>query len=161
MRVDAMTKKGEVRFSKECKRLLDICSEIGTKGDKKHAKREAKARLKHKYYLAHKEEDILFNGIKAVYNILNNQDKVTMKHVYHLIFDHDLEKVLCAMLHIPCACTGCVEHLSNTWLPKLDKTPQPRYAIKPESCKYYSILRGYNKWYIYQMDFKKTRQYGD
>ena len=62
MRVDAMTKKGEVSFSKECKRLLDICSEICTKGDKKHVKREAKARLKHKYYWVHKEEDILFNG---------------------------------------------------------------------------------------------------
>ena len=59
MLVDAMTKKVEVSFSKECKRLLDIRDEIGTKGDKKHAKREAKARLKHKYYWVHKEEDIL------------------------------------------------------------------------------------------------------
>ena len=44
-----MTEKGEVSFAKECKRLLDICDEIGTMGDKKHAKHEAKARLKHKY----------------------------------------------------------------------------------------------------------------
>ena len=49
MRVDAMTEKGELSFAKECKRLLDICDEIGTKGDKTHAKREAKSRLKHKY----------------------------------------------------------------------------------------------------------------
>ena len=83
--VDAMTKKGEVSFAKECNSLLDIFDEIGTKGDKKHAKREAKARLKHKYYWVHKEEDILFNGMKSVYNILNNQDKVTMKHFYHII----------------------------------------------------------------------------
>ena len=48
MRVDAMTEKGEVRFAKECKHLLDIRDEIGTKGDKKHVKREAKARLTHK-----------------------------------------------------------------------------------------------------------------
>ena len=48
MRVDAMTEKGEVSFSKECKYLLDICDVIVTKGDKKHVKREAKARLKHK-----------------------------------------------------------------------------------------------------------------
>ena len=34
MRVNAMTEKGEVRFSKECKGLLYICDEIGTKGDK-------------------------------------------------------------------------------------------------------------------------------
>ena len=46
MRVDAMTEKGELSSVKECKRLLDICNKIGTKGDKKHAKREAKARLK-------------------------------------------------------------------------------------------------------------------
>ena len=50
-----MTEKGEVRFSEEFKRLMDIRDEIGTKGNKKHAKREAKARLKHKYYWIHKE----------------------------------------------------------------------------------------------------------
>ena len=38
MRVDAMNNKGEVIFAKECKRLLDLHDEIGTKGDKKHAK---------------------------------------------------------------------------------------------------------------------------
>ena len=48
MRVEAMIKKGEVSFAEECKRLLDFRDEIGTKGDKKHAKREAKAHLKHK-----------------------------------------------------------------------------------------------------------------
>ena len=31
---DAEIKKGEGRFAEECKRLLDICDEIGTKGDK-------------------------------------------------------------------------------------------------------------------------------
>ena len=46
--IDDMTKMGEVRFDEECNRLLDLHDEIGTKSDKKHAKREAKARLKHK-----------------------------------------------------------------------------------------------------------------
>ena len=46
MRVEAMTEKGELSFAEECKRLLDLRVETGTKGDKKHAKREAKARLK-------------------------------------------------------------------------------------------------------------------
>ena len=55
MRVHAMTKKGKLRFAEECKRLLDICDEIGTKADKKYAKSESKARLKHKYYWVHKE----------------------------------------------------------------------------------------------------------
>ena len=41
IRVDAMTKKGEVRFTEEFMRLLDLCDGIGTKGDKKQAKREA------------------------------------------------------------------------------------------------------------------------
>ena len=35
MRVHTMTERGEVSFSEECKRLLDLCDEIGTKGDKK------------------------------------------------------------------------------------------------------------------------------
>ena len=49
MHVNSMTRKVEVIFSKECKGLLDLRGEIGTKGDKKQAKREAKARLKHRY----------------------------------------------------------------------------------------------------------------
>ena len=55
MRVEAMTEKGEVSFSKECNGLLDIRHEIDTKVDKKHAKLEAKSQLKHKYYWIHKE----------------------------------------------------------------------------------------------------------
>ena len=47
MRVDAMTEKGEVSFAEDFKRLLYIHDEVGTKGDKKHTKCEAKARLKH------------------------------------------------------------------------------------------------------------------
>ena len=109
MLVEAMTEKGEVSFDKECKRLLDLRNEIGTKADKKHAKHEAKARLNHKYYWIHKEEDTLFNGTKTVYNILNNNDKVSMKHFYHIRCDPDLDKGFCAMRRIPCACTGCIE----------------------------------------------------
>ena len=135
MRVEAMTEKGEVRFAEECKRLLDLRDEICTKGDKKHAKREAKARLKHKYYWIHKEEDTLFNGMKAVYKILNNKDKVSMKHFYHIICNPELGEGFCAMRRIPCACSGCVEQLSKPWLPNFEKTQQPRYVIEPETCK--------------------------
>ena len=122
MHVDAMNEKGEDSYAKECKRLLDLHDEIGTKGDKKHEKREAKVHLNHKYYWVHKEEDILFNGMKDVYKILNNQDKVTITFFYHIRCDPDLDEVFCDMQQIPCACTGCVEQLSNPWLPILDKT---------------------------------------
>ena len=44
MYVDTMTEKEILRFSEECKRLLDLCDKICTKGDNKHAKYEAKAR---------------------------------------------------------------------------------------------------------------------
>ena len=46
MHVHAMTEKGEVSFAKEFKRILEHCDEIGTKGDKKYAKRKSKERLK-------------------------------------------------------------------------------------------------------------------
>ena len=59
------------------------------------------------------------------------------------------------MQRIPCDCDGCVEQLSNPWLPNLDKNLQPRYAIEPKTCKYSSILLGYNKWFICQIDLKK------
>ena len=41
MRVDAMTKKGEVSPAKECKRLLDISDEVGNKGDKNNVKKSS------------------------------------------------------------------------------------------------------------------------
>ena len=59
------------------------------------------------------------------------------------------------MQHIFCACSGCVEQLSKPWLPNLDKNLQPHYANEPETCKYYHILCGYNKWYISKLTFKK------
>ena len=59
------------------------------------------------------------------------------------------------MRRIPCACSGCVDQLSKPWLPNLKKTQQPRYVIVPETCKYYSILRGYNEWYIAKLNLKK------
>ena len=56
---------------------------------------------------------------------------------------------------IPCACSGCVEQLSKPWLPNLEKNLQPRYVIEPETCKYSSILRVYNKWNIAKLNLKK------
>ena len=53
-----------------------------------------------------------------------------MKNIYHIRCDPDLEKGLCAMQGIPCDCTSCVEQISKSWLPNLDKTLQPRYATK-------------------------------
>ena len=73
--------------------------------------------------------------MKAVYKILNNQDKVKMKHFYHVRCDPDLDEGFCAMRRITCAWYGCVEELSNTWLPNSYKAPQPSYAIKPKTCK--------------------------
>ena len=93
--------------------------------------------------------------MKAVYKILNNRDKVKMKHFYHIRLDTDLDKGFCDMRLILCACTGCVEQLSKPWLPNLDKTSQLRYVIEPETCKYSSILHGYNKCYIAKLNFKK------
>ena len=78
-----------------------------------------------------------------------------MKHFYHIICYPELGKGFCDMRRIPCASTGCVEKLSKPWLPNLEKTQQPRYVIEPESCKYSSILRGYNKSYIAKFNLKK------
>ena len=50
--------------------------------------------------------------MKAVYKTLDNQDKLTMKHFYHIRCDTDLDEGFYAMQHTPCACTGCVEQLS-------------------------------------------------
>ena len=57
-----------------------------------------------------------------------------MKNFSRLRCDPGLGEGFCTMRRIPCACTRCVEELSNNVLPNLDKTLQPWYAIKPETC---------------------------
>ena len=56
---------------------------------------------------------------------------------------------------IPCVCSGCVEQLSKPWSPNWEKIQQPHYVIEPETCKYSSILRGYNKWYNAKLNLNK------
>ena len=63
--------------------------------------------------------------MKAVYDILNHQDKVTIKHFYHIRCDPYLDEGFCAMRRIPFDYTGSVKQLSKTWLAILDKTLQP------------------------------------
>ena len=69
-----------------------------------------------------------------------------MKQFYNIRCDPDLDKSFCDMRHITCACTGCVEQPSNPWWTNLDKTLQPRYDIKPETCNtlpyYVAIING-------------------
>eukprot|EP00978_Attheya_sp_CCMP212_P047081 scaffold421216_cov54-Attheya_sp.AAC.1 len=79
------------------------------KGDKKHAKREAKARLKNTFYHIHDDKDLLYNGIGATYKILDNRDKVKLKMLYHIRCDPELGQGFCAMQCIPCACNACIE----------------------------------------------------
>ena len=81
-----------------------------------------------------------------------------MENFYHIRYNPDLDEEFCAMRRTPCACTGCVGQPSNTWLPNLNRTLKPHHDIKPETCKYSSILSGYNKWYICQIDLKKKQQ---
>ena len=73
--------------------------------------------------------------------ILNNKDKVSMKHFYHMRCNPELGEGFCDIWWIPYACTGCVEKLSEPWLPNLDKIQLPCYVIEPETCEYSSILR--------------------
>ena len=54
-----------------------------------------------------------------------------MKHFYLIRCNPDLDKGFCDMRRITCACNGCAEQLSNTWLPNLARTLQPRNAIRP------------------------------
>jgi len=151
MRVNAMTEEGEVSFADECKRLLLRRDEVGTRGDKKHAKRESRAKLKESIYWVHKEENLKFNDMKATYKILNNTEGLGLMQFYHIRCDPELGIGFCALRRIPCACSACVDQLSHKWEPNISVTEQPRYAIEPESCKYSSILHGYNRWYIAEL----------
>ena len=81
-----------------------------------------------------------------------------MNHFYHIRCNTDLDEGFCDIRCIPCAYTGCVEKLYNPWLLNLDKTLHPCYSIKTETCRYSSILRGYNKWYTAKLTLKKKQK---
>ena len=63
-----------------------------------------------------------------------------MKHSYHIRCDHNLDKGFCAIQYISCACTSCVEKISNPWLPNLDKSHNHVMLSNP---KYVSTLLYY------------------
>ena len=88
---------------------------------------------------------------------MNNQDKLTMKHFYYIKCDPDLGKGFCAMRRITCACTGFVEQLTKPWLPNLDKTLKPCYAIKPKTCRYSSNDRGSSGLTTVPMNWKQQQ----
>ena len=78
--------------------------------------------------------------MKAVYNILNNKDKVSMKTIYHIRCDPELGEGFCAMRRIPCVCTGCVEKISKPWLRNLEK---PNNHVMLSNQKHVSTLQSY------------------
>ena len=78
--------------------------------------------------------------MKTVYKILNNKDKVSMKHFYHIRYDTKLGEGFCAMRRIPCACSGCVEKLSKPWLPNLEN---PNNHVMLSNQKHVSTLQSY------------------
>ena len=84
--------------------------------------------------------------MKAVYKIMNNKDKVTMKQFYHIIWHPGLEEGFCAMRKISCACTGCVEQLSKPWLHNLDKPSKHVMLSNPKHVStlpyYMAIING-------------------
>ena len=78
--------------------------------------------------------------MKAVYKILNNNNKVSMKHFYHIICNPDLGEGFCDMWRIPCACYGCVEQLSKPWLHNLEK---PNNHVMLLNQKHVGTLQSY------------------
>ena len=63
-----------------------------------------------------------------------------MKHFYHIRRDPDLGEGFCAMQRIPCACSGCLEQISKTWLPNLEK---PNNHVMLLNQKHVSTLQYY------------------
>jgi hypothetical protein len=69
-----------------------------------------------------------------------------------LLFHHRImQQVLCDTSHVP-VLHAWLTQLSHHWTPNMDKLSQPCYAIEPLLCKYSSILSGYNKWYITELN---------
>ena len=78
--------------------------------------------------------------MKAVYNIMNKQDKVTKKQFYHIRCDPDLDKGFCAMRRILCASTECVEKYTIPGY--LTRIETYNYVLLPNP-KYVSTLPSY------------------
>jgi hypothetical protein len=151
MNIHSMTDEGESSFAEECRRLLENRDKIGMHSDKKHAKREANAKVKKQFYHVHNEEDLKFNDVSVKYRFIDPSANVKMRDLYHIRCDPDLGLGNCALRRIPCACDGCVDQLSTNWQRNTPLLEQPRYAVESPNCKYSSILGGYNKWHIAEL----------
>ena len=68
------------------------------------------------------------------------------KH-YHIQFDPKLGHGICAIRHIPCACSKCTFMLYKPWIPGLTPKQQPRYQ-PVINCSYWTVLGSFNNWNI-------------
>lgn len=151
-----MVETASKSLADECARLCLLDSRLqGVKGDMKHAKREASAKLKMRHYHVQNPDDVKYKHIGFVAEKLTAG--VLMMDCYNIRADPGLGLGVVALRRIPCACQGCLGQLSQPWKVGIPSSEQPRYAKGNNKCERWHIFHGLNDWHILRIDKTKRK----
>ena len=80
---------------------------------------------------------------------------IGLSNHYHMQFDAKLGHVICAIHHIPCACSKCTYIIDKSWIHGLKPQQQP--LCQPVTyCTYWPVLGSFNNWNIITLTRKST-----
>ena len=115
------------------KRLCDDEVRVnGTKGYRKHKKREDIQKLKKKVYHLQDKDDVEMVGIKKDSIRFRKVNRNGISAMYNIRCDPDLGLGKAAVRRIPCACLFCIEQPNLPWDKKKEDTNQRRYGINKQ-----------------------------
>jgi hypothetical protein len=145
--LNGMTKKS---IACEAVRMCSMSDRLtGVKGDKKHAKREANAKMQMRHYHIQEKKDVKYTNV--TFKAKGLPDDTNHSHCYNIRADWELGLAFVAMRRIPCACEACLEQLKQPWDAKLKRDEQPRYEKGNKNCELWPIFEGLNDWHIVEL----------
>lgn len=161
MNATTMSEADLESFAEECARLCSMIDrESGVKGQSKHAKREAAAKMKCRTYHVTTKDDAIFSSIcmGAAKNKSLDGKNNGLRARYNIRTDPDLGLGRAALRRVPCACQSCIDQMQLPW--EIGTSPENQARFRPnQTCKLYPIFEGLNDWVI--VNLVKTNKTDD
>lgn len=158
MSPQSMSEDEKMSFAHECLRLCSHPDRLtGVKGQTKHAKREAAAKLLCRCYYTMSMDDVLFSslcmGVAKNPSLEGTHNGIRGR--YNIRADPDLGLGRAALRRVPCACDSCITQMQEPWETGIVPCDQPRYK-QNRMCRLFPIFDGLNDWVI--VDLVKTKR---
>lgn len=163
MKANSMQGGQLVSLAQECARLCSLQTRVsGVKGvGGKRAKRESEAKLQHRNYHVHKEDEVEFATLSMKAHGFEKGEHQGLLAHYNIRVSSELGLGLAAVRRIPCACPPCRNQMEHPWAPGIEAHKQPCFITNKE-CHYWQMyckpdnVTGYNDWKIINLHAKPT-----